>query len=67
MTDHLSVPQRLADVARELEQRVAVVHQVVACPRCHAGVGVRCVHVRRGGTVKHPHVERLAAAGIRLR
>lgn len=61
------------EAVAELRERIGTVHQRVACPTCKAGIGIRCVRVRtrRSGplapppvTLKHPHSERLRAAGI---
>lgn len=55
----------------ELQQRLATVHERVACPRCGAPVNVGCRNVtrsyRRGQPVKNAHAERLRADGIPLR
>lgn len=68
--------QRHMEVVRELNERVATVHERVACPKCGAVVGDRC---HRVGTaylpgykgyapppLKHLHAERLRAGGIPL-
>lgn len=62
-----TVPQMMAEAARALNERVAQVHEQVACPRCHQPQGAECVHVRTGKPVKYAHDERLRAAGIPLR
>ncbi len=63
--------------AAELVERQRTVHERVACPRCEAPIGERCVRASgRGWTqtdaggiyaLKHPHAERLQADGIELR
>ncbi len=50
-----------------LNARIENVHQEVVCPRCTAGIGVRCVHVVTRKRLKHPHQQRIRAAGISLR
>lgn len=35
---------------------------LVTCPKCGAGVGVRCSAVRAGGRTKYAHTERVNAA-----
>lgn len=67
--------RRAERVAAELHERVATVHERVACPRCLAPVGERCVrmsthYVGWAGAeegpspLKHSHRERLRADGI---
>lgn len=60
----------------EHEHRVASCHERVACPKCKAYVGVRCVRVGtyeahgtfpRERALKHPHIERQRADGIAAR
>lgn len=59
----------------ELRERIATVHERVACPACWAPVSVRCRKVTHKGApgeqpdrtrpaLKHPHRERLRADGI---
>lgn len=52
--------------AADLEDRIAACHDVVACPKCKAPVGTRCVFRPAGAaggfvarrTLKHPHKQR---------
>lgn len=65
---------RFEQVADELVERQNTVHERVACPRCNAIVGQRCM---RAGPyepsglsrppLKHSHAERLHADGILFR
>jgi hypothetical protein len=68
-TGDRDVVRRMEAAAAELRRRVQTVHERVACPKCLAPVGVRCVRANGQGTpgtkpLKHPHVERLRADGI---
>lgn len=63
--------QRVARAVEALEERIATVHERVACPKCGAQVRWKC---RRAGTasrmspaLKHSHRERLLADGVQLR
>jgi len=63
--------RRAAQIAEEDYERRGNVHEIVACPKCHAHVGQKCRRmplgygpVQWGPEVKHPHHERLRAAGI---
>lgn len=78
MTEHGDSFAGMEEAVRELNERVASVHERVGCPKCWAPVGVRCcampagyvIGVRGGGrgrTLKSPHAERLRADGIALR
>lgn len=69
-----SIEARMEAAVGELNERVARCHEVVPCPRCCMPTGVACVALKAGGFVrepvvetKHPHGERIAAAGIPLR
>lgn len=64
----------MEQAVRELNERVASVHERVACPRCNMPTGVACVALKAGGFVrepvvhtKHPHAQRLREDGIYLR
>jgi hypothetical protein len=55
--------------AETMRERAATAHERVACPRCGAGVGVRCRRVNSISALslaplKHSHAERLRADGI---
>lgn len=57
------------EVVADVADRVAAVYNYTACPRCDAPVGERCRRMiggvgYRGKHNKHPHRERLHAAGI---
>lgn len=50
-----------AQAAREAEERIRTCHEVVACPKCGAPIGVRCWRAgsrRPGVELKHPHEQR---------
>lgn len=57
--------------ADRLLERIATCHERVACPACGVRVGHKCI--RRNGAwgvdppLKHPHLERQQADGIRAR
>lgn len=68
----------MARAARELEERVATVHERVACPKCGAPKGKRCRSMPRGyrpldagqrgaRELKTSHRWRLTADGTYLR
>jgi hypothetical protein len=69
-----SIETRMEVAVAELNERVARVHELVACPTCSMPTGVRCLKMAPGGRIrepfvetKHAHVERLHAAGIYVR
>lgn len=56
MTSEMERRMQLAvDAAND---RIRMCHEQVACPRCGAGVGQRCIPLRGGRPLKHPHRER---------
>ena len=57
----------MEEAIRELNERIATVHERVECPKCCAAVGQECANLRGGAALKHPHAERIRAAGIPLR
>ena len=57
----------LASAVIALNEKVATVHERVACPACGMPVGQPCVHARTWAPIKHAHRERLRADGIALR
>lgn len=78
MDDEFDFGRRAAAAAAALNDRIERCHEEVACPKCHAPVGERCRRALRQFTrhgtyakgqpvLKHPHAERVRAAGIAVR
>lgn len=68
----LPIADALEQAAARMQQRIATAYQRVACPRCTAAAGQRCMRVHRqrpmrDSPLKHSHKERLRADGINLR
>lgn len=59
----------LMEEVRRQEERIATVHERVACPTCGSQVGERCVALNRKGrqAIKLAHRRRLIADGTYLR